>query len=235
MSIFGSYIKYLGKRAAEDIEKKVTELLPKKENITFLDCGCDDGEKTAKRAKIIRTKNIFGIENISERAIKAKRKGIAVFVTDLNQKWPVRGRSIDCITATEVVEHLVNLDNFFQEANRVLKPGGSLIVSTENLAGYQNIFALILGNQPYTGPYLSRIYPIGHRPHAKYYKDSEMDPHINVMTAKALKQLMRFYNFRVVNELPVSFYPFPNPLSGIFAQLDPNHASYVVVKGERSE
>lgn len=233
MSILGSYIKYLGEKAGEEIENRVGQLLPSGQDLVYLDCGCDDGVKTIKRANIISTKRIFGIENQPGRAILSKKSGVNVKVVDLNKKWPFKDESIDCITATEVVEHLINLDNFFNETRRILKRGGKIIISTDNLAGYHNIFALLIGNQPYTGPYLSRIFPIGHRPHAKYYKDSRMDPHINVMTAKALNELLLAYGFKILNFSGVGFYPIFPLLARIFANIDKYHASYAVILAEK--
>ncbi len=232
MGILGTYINHLGREYEGKIEETVVRLLPKKRNSVYLDCGCDDGLKTVKRAEIIGARTIFGIENAQERAEEAKGRGIKVYKCDLNKKWPLGANSIDCITATEVVEHLFDIDNFFSESKRVLKKGGSLIVSTENLAGYHNIFALLLGNQPYTGPYLSKRFVIGHRPCAKFYKNElPMDPHISVMTTKSLLELFKVYGLKAVNFLGVGFYPFPAPVCDLFSKMDKNHASYVVVKG----
>lgn len=234
MGIFGSYIKILGEKAEKDIEENVFALLLKGEDITYLDCGCDDGAKTINRAKIIGTKKVFGIESEPERAKPAKNNGVQTYIADLNKRWPLEKDSIDCVTATEVIEHLVDLDNFFSEARRVLRTRGTIIISTENLAAYHNIFALILGNQPYTGPYLSRIYPIGHRPHAKYYKASlSMEPHINVMTAKAAMELLVAHGFKILHIAGVGFYPFPPPFSKIFANIDKYHASYIVISAQK--
>lgn len=234
MGIFSSYINYLGKKAELRIENALLSFLPKGKNITYLDCGCDDGEKTITRAKKIGTKKILGFENIPERVRLARKKGVKVYTCDLNKKWPLKDLSIDYITATEVIEHLIDLDNFFAESKRVLRKGGKIIISTENLAAYHNIIALIIGNQPYTGPYLSKLYSIGHRPCGKYYqKELPMDPHINVMTAKALKQLLAAYGFKLEGMSPIGFYPFPPPFFKLLAQIDKNHASYVVVKASK--
>lgn len=235
MNILNGYIQFLGKQAEGEIERKVQAFLPRGSSIRYLDCGCDDGLKTLQRANYIGTKRVFGIESIPERAKKAQKNGIKVFVGDLSIGWPIKSQSIDCITATEVIEHLSDLDNFFAESRRVLKPGGSLIVSTENLAAYINILALAIGNQPYTGPYLSRIYPIGHRPNAVFYKDTvSMSPHLSVMTSKALRQILAAYSFKIKNFVPVAFYPLPMPISSLFSYIDKNHSSYVVVKAVKS-
>lgn len=223
MSVLGSLVKLMGKNAEAQIEKAVSDFLPTGKNLTFLDCGCDSGEKTIERAKIIGTVKVLGVEVVPERARKARANKIKVSSFDLNKKWNLKDSSVDIITATELVEHLVDLDNFFSEAQRVLKKKGKIIISTENLAAYHNIFALLLGNQPYTGPYLSKIYPIGHRPNAKFYKDKvPMNPHLNVMTVKALRQLLKYYGFKVLNERGVYYYPS-----------DLLHSSYIVVLAQK--
>lgn len=234
MGVLSSYINFLAKIAEKDIENSVNQLLPRSKKIKYLDCGCDDGFKTLNRAKIIGTDKILGLEIVSERAKKAEEKGIKVIRSNLNYKWTIRTNSIDCITATEVIEHLIDIDNFLSECWRVLKKNGSIILSTENLAGYQNIWALLLGNQPYTGPYLSRYFPVGHRPCAKYYKESiVMDPHLSVMTAKSLQQLLKLYRFTIEEIVPVAFYPFPPPLSFFLSKIDRNHASYILIKARK--
>ena len=117
-----------------------------------------------------------------------------------------------------------------------LRKGGKFIISTENLAAYHNIFALVLGNQPYTGPYISRIYPIGHRPNAEYYTSDmgeNMYPHLNVMTTKALVQLLKAYKFKINKIIGVGFYPLPIFLANIVTKIDTNHSSYCVVVAEK--
>lgn len=234
MAFVSKYIQYLGKAAEKSIEKKVASFLPKGKNLVYLDLGCGGGEKTLARAHFMQTKNVLGIEGDPKNTLQAAKKGIKIYKTDLNQKWPIKACSVDCITATEVIEHLIDLDNFFSESKRVLKDCGTIIISTENLAGYHNIFALLLGNQPYTGPYLSKIYPIGHRPHAKFYNEAQKFPHVNVMTIKSLEDLLKKYGFKIKKVEGVSFYPLPPLLVQAFTYIDKYHSSYCVVVGEKS-
>ena len=49
---------------------------------------------------------------------------------------------------SELIEHLVDTDSALDEAFRVLKPGGSLLLSTPNLAAWYNRGLLALGVQP---------------------------------------------------------------------------------------
>lgn len=233
MSTLSRYINYLGEKNEELIEQLVLESLPKGEKLVYLDLGCGDGAKTIVRASYIGTGDVTGIENDKNLLSAAKNGGIKTCRVDINLPWPIDDFSVDCITATEVVEHLSDLDNFFSESRRVLKPGGRIIISTENLAGYHNILALLMGNQPYTGPYLSKFFPVGHRPCSKFYQGkSTAYPHLNVMTTKALRQLLGKYGFNVKKISGIGFYPLLPFLAKILAGFDKYHASYCVMVAE---
>lgn len=234
MSFLRSYIHYLADQIEHRIEDVVIEYLPKNSTAVLLDCGCDDGDKAVNRAKAVGITKLLGLENIPARAKLASKRGVEVKIADLNTTWPIKTKSVDCVVATEVVEHLINLDNFFSESSRVLKKEGRIIVSTENLAAWHNILALLVGNQPYTGPYLSKIYPIGHHPSGNYYQHLlPMDPHLNVMTLKSLIQLLKNYGFKVIAYQGVGFYPVPRPVADLLATLDFYHSSYGVVVGQK--
>lgn len=233
MGLVSNYIKTLGRYAENEIEKNVYQMLPKG-NLNYVDCGCDSGEKTLLRARQIDTQKVVGIESVPARAKKAKENGIKVLQFDLNSKWKLKSTSIDVITATEVIEHLVDLDIFFSEARRVLKKHGRIIISTENLASWHNIFALIIGNQPFTGPFLSRYFAVSPRPYGKFFKDKvPMNPHLNVMTLRALLKLLEAYGFQVTEYHGIAFYPFFPPLSNFFSLLDKYHSSYMVVSAQK--
>ena len=234
MRAFGKYIGYLGRVNEGLIEQMVLESLPKGKDSVYLDLGCGDGVKTLIRASHIGTGDVIGIEGDKNLLSAAKNGGIKTYWTDINLPWPINDVSVDCITATEVVEHLSDLDNFFSESKRILKPGGKIIISTENLAGYHNIFALLMGDQPYTGPYLSKVFSVGHRPCSKFYQGKNIAyPHLNVMTTKALRQLLSRYGFKVKGISGIGFYPLLPFLANLLASFDKYHASYCVVVAEK--
>ena len=60
-----------------------------------------------------------------------------------HENWPIEPESFDLVIACEVVEHLaMDPMALFAGANRVLKPGGHLFVSTPNAASIQNFIKL---------------------------------------------------------------------------------------------
>lgn len=237
MKILRTYINFLGREISNQIEETVDMVLPRGKNLTFLDCGCGDGSKTMLRAREIGTKNVFGVEVIPDLILKAKNmKRVEVYNFDLNFKWKIKSNSVDIITATETVEHLINLDNFFLESARVLRKKGKIIISTENLASYHNILALLGGNQPYTGPYLSRIYPMGHKSDAFYFSSGfgrMMFPHLNVMTGKSLEILVKKFGFTLIRSFGIGFYPFPKIISRLFSKIDKFHSTYYLILAEK--
>ena len=58
-----------------------------------------------------------------------------------NEKIPEAGNSFDFITSNSVIEHLSDATNLMEEAFRVLKPGGKLILITPNFFyDYKNFY-----------------------------------------------------------------------------------------------
>jgi len=52
---------------------------------------------------------------------------------DLTQPLPYEDEKFDMIIAIEVMEHILDHEVFFRECSRILKPGGSLVISTPNI------------------------------------------------------------------------------------------------------
>jgi len=59
---------------------------------------------------------------------------------DLNEAFSNRfgGQQFDAITAIEMLEHIENPRHIFRESNRLLKPGGTLLLSTPNASGFHS-------------------------------------------------------------------------------------------------
>src|SRR3989344_4566357 len=149
------YLKHIGAETGYKRNTVVADMLPPNKNCAYLDVGCGDGQFTLERAKKIGTRNIWGIEVLDSEIKKAKAKKIIVRKSDLNKKLSFDDNQFDVITATQVIEHLHDVDIFVSEIYRLLKSGGIFIISTENLSAWHNISALILGLQPSAGPFIS--------------------------------------------------------------------------------
>lgn len=98
---------------------------------TILDVGCG----SAWVAKYFLPKNIkvisFDISQVNPtKAIKYFPRKIHFGLTGDVFHLPLKSNSIDCIIASEIIEHVVNPDLFIKELFKILKPGGKLIVTT---------------------------------------------------------------------------------------------------------
>lgn len=116
----------------------------------LLDVGCGEGKIT----EIARTKfdEIYGCDISKTVLLTAKERGISTIRVDLNDGFvPYKDNSFDCITALEVVEHLINPFLFFNDLRRILKPKGQLLLTTPNIRYFRNLYRLIFnGTFPHT-------------------------------------------------------------------------------------
>ena len=115
---------------------------------------------------------------------------------------------------------MINVDNFVKETYRILKHGGYAIIATENLASWHNIFSLLSGKQPYSGPYVSTRYSLGQHPLTDLKKVYEMGgtmemaytKYNTVMAYQTLKDFLKVYGFKVVGSKGSGYHPWPGRL-----------------------
>ncbi|MCA9268729.1 MAG: class I SAM-dependent methyltransferase [Planctomycetales bacterium] len=55
-------------------------------------------------------------------------------IANLQERFPYGDEQFDCVTCLEGLEHIENYHHVLRECQRVLRPGGTLIVSTPNTA-----------------------------------------------------------------------------------------------------
>lgn len=78
---------------------------------------------------------------------------IACKKVDITRDFPYEDESFDMLIAIEVMEHFSGHDRFFEEAGRILKPGGKLFISTPNILSLKSRWRFLLGGFYYAfGP-----------------------------------------------------------------------------------
>jgi SAM-dependent methyltransferase len=125
------------------------ELVARLRPQALLDVGCGDGSFLLKYLDY-RPETFCGIEAAPALRLKAEARGLQVAGIDLNGPWPYPDASFDVVHSAQVIEHLHNTRLFAQEAFRVLKPGGTAVVASENLTSFLNTGAMLLGYTPFT-------------------------------------------------------------------------------------
>ena len=241
--MFKSYLSYLYNDTAKNSTRAVYNLLEKNKNAVLLDCGCWDGTDTIRAGNIIGTKNLYGIEVSREKAKEASKKGVKAKISDLNKKFQYNDNFFDVVVASHVIEHLVEVKLFVKEIYRVLKKNGYLVIGTPNLASWHNVFALLLGYQPFSGPTikpdyesdLKTIRSLNKERLNKIFsgdKSSKLD-HIKIMTTRALIGLLKDFKFKINNVNGFGYYPMPPVIAKLLSKIDPYHSHYIVVKARK--
>ncbi|MBI2651235.1 methyltransferase domain-containing protein [Candidatus Woesearchaeota archaeon] len=237
------YFSYLYKNTEEEYKNSLHSLLEKNRNAKLLDCGCWDGNNTKKFGSFIGTNLLYGIEINKQKAMQALKNSVKVKVSDLNKSFPYQDNFFDVVIANHVIEHLVDVRNFISEIHRVLKKNGYAVIGTPNLASWHNVFALLLGLQPFSGPTIKPDYESDislvkkinkKRLDKVFYGNKTKDlEHIKVMTTRALTGLLNDFNLKIELIKGFGYYPLlplmAKPLSGI----DPYHSHYIIVKARK--
>jgi 2-polyprenyl-3-methyl-5-hydroxy-6-metoxy-1,4-benzoquinol methylase len=219
-------------RAIGDNLQNIAELMEPTAG-PLLDVGCDDGEHTRMFAGSAGAAEVHGIELVDERAELARAKGIDVTSADLNEGLPYEDGQFAAIVSNQVIEHLADTDVFVAEIARVLEPGGYAVVSTENLASWHNVFALVFGWQPFSltnvsGTTMGLGNPLAvHRGEEWEYHSSWQ--HRRVFAYRGLVELFEAHGLVVENVRGAGYYPLPRRI----ARLDPRHAAFLTVKARK--
>lgn len=164
---------------------------------SLLDIGCCNGEITLALSSVLQAREVYGIELERSFIEKSRSRGIQVLEMDVDYSdIPLQNECCDVVFCGEIIEHLLNIEHVLGEIRRVLKPGGSCILTTPNLACWYNRIALLGGFQPY----ISWV-PWGHfflsGPLQPQLTIGMGRPHISVMTVRALKELISSHGFQV--------------------------------------
>jgi 2-polyprenyl-3-methyl-5-hydroxy-6-metoxy-1,4-benzoquinol methylase len=95
--------------------------------LMVLDVGCGDGVLSEPIAKQGNNVTSFDLPTITP---LAQKRHVSLVLSGDAEKLAFTSETFDVVLASEVVEHLWNPQSFLDEAYRVLKPKGHLILET---------------------------------------------------------------------------------------------------------
>jgi len=209
--------------------ENILSLIYPKPKACMLDCGCGNGDFTLEVANKLQTNRIYGVEACKDFIRLSESKNIKVKEGDLNKKIPYESNFFDLVVSDQVIEHLQDTDIFLDEIYRVLKKGAIAIISTENLASWHNIFALLLGWEPFsTTNFSCSKLGIGN-PLANLRGESQRNlllRHVKVFSYQGLKEFFEAKGFIFEQTIGAGYYPLP----AFFGKIDPRHAAFITMK-----
>lgn len=237
ISILKRYFKYISDNAEHNNDINILNLLESGKNIKILDLGCAEGVFSKQIIKKIGIEKLYVVEMIDEFIHNLPINQIIPIKANLNKTMPFKSESFDVVHSNQVLEHLYNLDNFIEEIVRILKPGGYCIISTENLASTHNIFALLLGMQPFSTTVSTKRRGIGNplalHGNSDIPEKYVFGTHIKVITLLALQDLCKYYGLKIEKTVSSGYPPFPNFIAKWVLRLDRWHGIFITVKARK--
>src|SRR3989344_6440429 len=130
-------------------EKKCLALLRKcmKKNCVLIDIGCGNGKFLQEVKKRFPEVRGYGIEKSDAEIEDARKRGLKIVKGNIEEGLAKR-RDADIVYLGEVIEHVYDPDRTLDEANRQLKTGGLILLTTPNLCAWFNRLLMPLGMQP---------------------------------------------------------------------------------------
>lgn len=177
------YNEYRFRRAISAVKAVVTFPLEGKE---WLDLGCHNGAF----ARLLCTYglHVTGIDVFDPKLKTEKSWEYLQF--DLNaRKFPLDSFSFEVVSGLEIIEHIIDTDQFLNEVFRVLRPGGLFIISTPNICMLRNRFRIFIGRYPYGLEYKNLIH------------------HVRLYNLPCLISQLREHNFVVLSAEGEKFLP----------------------------
>lgn len=199
----------------------------------FVDLGCGDGAFTVEAARRAGAGRTVGIETDPAYVAAATARGIEVRDADLGRRLPLDDESVDGLVSNQVIEHLWDTDLFLREIRRVLKPGGYVVVSTNNLASWHNVASLVLGWQPMPNHVSDEVIvgnPLNVDDHAP---GSSYPMHRRIFTNRALRELAEHHGLRNEVDVTAGYYPLGRRCSRVATRLDRRHGAFLVQRYRR--
>lgn len=106
---------------------------------------------------------------------------------DLNGNLPYKDQNFDCVTCVEGIEHLENPHLLIREIGRVLKPGGSVLITTPNIMNIKSRLYFLL--RSYFNNFRYFPQPSNQR--------ELLGLHVNPIPFGELRYILNRYGFRI--------------------------------------
>lgn len=227
-----SYLTNVWRDGAKLNNQILKSLIEPQEKAKILDIGVYRAELIIERVKNIKKPEIYAIDMDDQAVNSCKKMGIKATKYNIEKGLPYNAKYFDIVSANQIIEHLVGIDLFISEIYRVLKPKGYLILSTENLSSWHNLFALLLGWQAFS-QHISTKKNVGNPLKLNLELGNLHDHHIKIFTPRGLKELAQMNHLKVEGQFGAGYYPFSGVLSKLLSKIDPIHSAFIGIKARK--
>jgi SAM-dependent methyltransferase len=186
-----------------------------------LDAGCGDGLFLERLAAHLDRPGAeyTGVDYSEHQLAKAARLPFEFHKCDLGGGIPLPDGAFDVVHAAEILEHLLDPDLLVDEAARVLRPGGHLVVTTPNLHAWFNRVLFVAGVQPVFHETSTRSTQVGAGPLGRFKADHRPVGHLRLYNRTAVVDLVRRSGFTPVRVRGARYHDVPRQLSFVDALL----------------
>jgi ubiquinone/menaquinone biosynthesis C-methylase UbiE len=176
--------------AHEAIHDTVVAILEKEGRGPLLDVPAGEGALAARLLKAGFEVNCCDLYPEIFRLSK-----VSIRQGDLNGELPFDNRSFDYVTCLEGLEHIENPQQAIREFARVLRPGGTIIVSVPNILNIEERLKWLLYGytshfKPMTRAHVERL-------RAEYDNREEIAAHVNPISYSELRYVLEKYGFQI--------------------------------------
>ena len=129
-----------------------------------LDLGCGEGAFAAELARAGAEVLAVDVAREPLRRARAAHPELRLALIDGEGEWELPDAGFDLVWAGEVIEHVADTGRWLSELRRVLRSGGSLLLSTPRLGRAQLLAAALSGRE-----LAARFDPLGD--HLRFYSE----------------------------------------------------------------
>lgn len=185
-------------------------------NQKVLDVGCGNGTLLAPLASM---HELHGVEIAEDLVARANKAGVRAVIHDVESgPMPFPDKTFDAVYCGETIEHQVDTDWLMAEINRVLKPGGTLILTFPNIRTALGVAMMVFFDLP-------PMYAARYR--APHYRD---------FTLKTIKMVLNNHGFVPSKAVGSAFYlPVIGEYWSWLASYFPSWSHTVVIKATKAK
>jgi SAM-dependent methyltransferase len=167
------------------------DLVPSRPGGRLIDLGAGDGFVTGELAQAADAALAVAVDVGFPDPLVPHRRPVSRVAAFVPGPLPFRAHSFDVVVSLECIEHLLDPDALLEEAKRLLRPGGCVILSTPRLDALLVVISLLGGVQPPGVEASSR------RRYGNPFGEQRPSGHVHLFTRRALREALASHGLRV--------------------------------------